>query len=146
MFKANHLVACEGCFYFFIRVPKDLQQHIPSAYIKKSLKTKLKLRRRSKLCRWNIRCSNGSAFGKWYQRFNREHVTTDKGKVFHSLRHSLANNLKQSGVQEVVIAEILQHANDSVTTGRYGKRYQPKVLLEAMILLDYAVTIPEWKV
>jgi hypothetical protein len=41
MFKPNHLVAYKGCFYFFIRVPKDLQQHIPSAYIKKSLKTKV---------------------------------------------------------------------------------------------------------
>ena len=83
----------------------------------------------------------GSAFGKWYQRFNREHVTADKGKVFHSLRHSLANNLKQSGVQEVVIAEILGHANDSVTTGRYGKRYQPKVLLDAIQLLDYGTEL-----
>jgi integrase len=81
----------------------------------------------------------GSAFGKWYQRFNREYVTTDKNKVFHSLRHSLANNLKQNGVQEVIIAEILGHANDSVTTGRYGKRYQPKVLLEALRFLDYGI-------
>jgi integrase len=88
----------------------------------------------------------GSAFGKWYQRFNREHVTTDKVKVFHSLRHTVADTLKQAGVQEVVIAEIMGHANDSMTTGRYGKRYQPKVLLEALKLLNYGVSIPEWRV
>lgn len=83
----------------------------------------------------------GSAFGKWYQRFNRENVTTDKAKVFHSMRHTVADTLKQAGVQEVLISEIMGHANDSMTTGRYGKRYQPKVLLEAMMHLDYGVEI-----
>lgn len=83
---------------------------------------------------------------KWYQRFNREHVSDDPKKVFHSMRHTLANTLKQAGVQEVVIAEIMGHANESMTMGRYGKRYQPKVLLEAMMQLDYDVNIPEWKV
>ncbi|QWV98638.1 site-specific integrase [Geomonas nitrogeniifigens] len=83
----------------------------------------------------------GSAFGKWFQRFNREYVTTDKAKVFHSFRHTVADTLKQAGVQEVVIAEILGHANDSMTMSRYGKRYQPKVLLEALMHLDYGVEI-----
>jgi len=41
MFKANHLVSRKGCYYFFIRVPQDLQQYIPSPHIKKSLKTKI---------------------------------------------------------------------------------------------------------
>jgi len=86
----------------------------------------------------------GSAFGKWFQRFNREYVTKDKAKVFHSFRHTVADTLKQEGVQEVVIAEIMGHANDSMTMSRYGKRYQPKVLLDALMHLDYGVTIPEW--
>ena len=30
--------------------------------------------------------------------------------------------------------------NDSMTMGRYGKRYQPKVLLEALMKLDYKIT------
>jgi len=81
----------------------------------------------------------GSAFGKWFQRFNREHVTTDKAKVFHSLRHTVTDTLKQAGIQEVLISEIMGHANDSMTMSRYGKRYQPKVLLEAMMHLDYGI-------
>lgn len=81
----------------------------------------------------------GSAFGKWFQRFNRQHVTTDKAKVFHSLRHTVADTLKQAGIQEVLISEIMGHANDCITMSRYGKRYQPKVLLEAMMKLDYGV-------
>lgn len=27
--------------------------------------------------------------------------------------------------------------------GRYGKRYQPKILLEALELLEYQITIPK---
>ena len=29
------------------------------------------------------------------------------------------------------------HAHDSIAMGRYGKRYQPKVLLDALVKLDY---------
>lgn len=86
-----------------------------------------------------------NAFGKWYQRFNRNRVTDDPKKVFHSMRHTVADTLKQAGVQEVVIAEIMGHANDSMTTGRYGKRYQPKVLQEALMQLDYGIDIPVWE-
>jgi integrase len=79
----------------------------------------------------------GHHFGKWYQRHNRQYVTTDPLKVFHSFRHTVANTLKQAGVAESVIAEILGHANHSITTGRYGKRYRPSVLLDALMKLDY---------
>lgn len=76
-------------------------------------------------------------FGKWYQRFNRKDITQDPKKVFHSFRHTVADTLKQAGVEGAVIAEILGHANQSITTGRYGKRYRPQVLLEALELLEY---------
>ncbi|NVN93056.1 MAG: tyrosine-type recombinase/integrase [Desulfuromonadales bacterium] len=78
--------------------------------------------------------------------FNREYVTADKAKVFHSLRHNETETLKQAGTQEVVIAEIMGHANDSMTMSRYGKRYQPKVLLDALGHLNYGIEIPAWKV
>jgi len=86
-------------------------------------------------------------FGKWFQRINRASITDEPRKVFHSLRHSFVDFFKQAGTPEAVIAEMVGHSNEkSMTMGRYGKRYQPKVLLEAMMLLDYGVTIPEWKV
>ena len=75
--------------------------------------------------------------GKWYQRFNRKYVTENPKRVFHSFRHTLANTLKQKGVQEVVIAEIMGHAVDSMTMSRYGKVYEPKVLLEALSKLEF---------
>lgn len=78
-----------------------------------------------------------NAYGKCYQRFNRHYVTKDPLKCFHSLRHSFANCLKQKGLQESLIAELIGHANGSITTGRYGKRYQPKMLHEAISLVNY---------
>jgi integrase len=80
-----------------------------------------------------------AALGNWYGRFNRKHVTDDPLKSFHSLRHSFADNLKQLGVQESLIAELMGHTNSSITTGRYGKRYQAKVLLGVVERLDYGL-------
>ncbi|QXE92559.1 site-specific integrase [Geomonas subterranea] len=80
-----------------------------------------------------------NSFGKWYQRFNRKHVTTDPLKTFHSLRHTFADTLKQQGVQENLISELMGHANSSITTGRYGKRYRAQGLLEAICKLDYCL-------
>lgn len=85
--------------------------------------------------------SNG--FGNWYQRFNRRYVTDDPKKVFHSFRHVVTDTLKQAGVQDSVIAELVGHSQGmhSMTMSRYGKRYQPKVLLEAIKRLDYGLDI-----
>jgi integrase len=76
-------------------------------------------------------------YGHWFSRFNRSKITTDPLKVFHSLRHTLADTLKQAGVAEGVISEILGHSNASITTGRYGKRFRPQVLLDALVKLTY---------
>lgn len=76
------------------------------------------------------------ALGKWFQRFNRKHITTDVKKTFHSLRHSFADTLKQALVDKSVVSELLGHTDDSMTFGRYGKRYEPKVLLSAISMID----------
>ena len=100
-----------------------------------------KLRKANKVRLWenlkNGRDGYSTAFGKWYQKFNRDYVTKNDKLVFHSFRHNLANSLKQKGVQEITIAEIIGHSTDSMTMSRYGKRYEPKVLLEALKLIDY---------
>ena len=62
-----------------------------------------------------------NSFGKWYQRFNRRYVSKDPLKVFHSMRHTVADTLKQAGVQEIVIAEITPTHNVRLSlTGRNG--------------------------
>jgi integrase len=76
----------------------------------------------------------------WNRRFNREHISEDKCKVFHSFRHTFTDALKQAGILETIISELVGHStSESMTMGRYGKRYQPKVLLEALMKLDYGV-------
>jgi hypothetical protein len=67
-----------------------------------------------------------------------------KQGLFVYAHHIFVRNgllLKQAGIQEVVIFEIMGHANDSMTMSRYGNRYQPKVLLESMMKLDYGIDV-----
>lgn len=80
-----------------------------------------------------------NAFGKWSQRFNKAYISNDPGKVTYSIRHSFANTLKQKGIQESVIAELMGHTNPCITTGRYGKRYEIDKLLDALNMLDYGI-------
>ena len=56
-------------------------------------------------------------------------VKTSK-KSFHSLRHTFANELKQVGVNERVASELLGHASQNITYGRYGKESRIEILLK----------------
>ena len=82
-------------------------------------------------------------FGRWYRLFNREFVTEDPKKCFHSFRHTFADRLKQSDVQDVLISELLGHANPNISTGRYGKPYHLDKLLAAVELIDFGITLTE---
>ncbi len=79
------------------------------------------------------------AFGRWFQRHNRRYVTENRKRVFHSFRHTLADNLKQRQVNDLIIGEILGHSHGSITSSRYGKSYEPQVMLDALTTLDYGV-------
>ncbi len=81
---------------------------------------------------WRDADGYSNAIGKWFPRFNCHFITDDPQKSFHSLGNAVVDILKQRGVQESIIAELLGHANSSITTGRYGNRYQPHVILEAL--------------
>lgn len=77
-------------------------------------------------------------FGKWFQYHNRKHITGDPKKCFHSFRHLVCDTLKQAGVEVSVISELVGHAHKgNITLSRYGKRYRPQILLDALMKLDY---------
>ncbi len=83
----------------------------------------------------------------WYYRHNRKYITKNPKRTFHSLRHTFADTLKQKAVNEGVISELLGHSNHSMTTGRYGKRYRPLVLLSVLEQLDFDLNlegVKEW--
>jgi integrase len=83
---------------------------------------------------YNINDGHSRKAGRW---FNQEFIHKKLGikeKTFHSFRHTVADRLKQLGIAESYISELLGHSSgDSMTFGRYGKRYQPKVLMEEAV-------------
>jgi len=65
----------------------------------------------------------------------------DRKLVFHSFRHTFANALKQKDVEESMIGELMGHANDSVTTGRYVKDPRLETKREAIGKLAFELPI-----
>jgi integrase len=84
----------------------------------------------------------GQDFSKRFGSFNRKYVTKDRKKVFHSFRHTLANRLKQQGCEEALICQILGHEYaGSESMVRYGKQYNPTVLLAALRKIDFGLNV-----
>lgn len=91
--------------------------------------------------KYNEKNGYGNLFQKWFQRINRNKITKEEQKTFHSLRHNLINNLKQNGFEVQLIAEIVGHSTGSITMERYGKSYKPKRMLDALNTVDYKFDI-----
>jgi len=90
----------------------------------------------------------GQNVSQWFRRFrNRCGVKIRKGKKdYHSLRHTVINHLVQKNVAESYIARLVGHKLKSIDTGRYGKAYPPKQLLEETVLkLDYGIDLSHLK-
>lgn len=83
----------------------------------------------------------GNSFTPWMQKINRIYITKDPKKSFHSFRHSFINNLKQSRADKSVIKGIVGHEDGSITYDRYGKSYEPNVMLTEILKLDYGLDI-----
>ena len=83
----------------------------------------------------------GAAASKWFARYRKRCGITEQGKVFHSFRHTVANQLKQSGTSIEKVAAIMGHVDESETFGRYGKTYHPSVLAVVINTLSYPVFI-----
>ena len=83
--------------------------------------------------------------GRWFnESYLRKKVgIKDPDKTFHSFRHTVINSLKQKGVGESYISEYVGHSSgDSETFGRYGKQYQPTVLMEEVVKkIEYKLDI-----
>ncbi len=81
--------------------------------------------------------SYSMAFVKWFSHYKRSIGITNPKVTFHSFRHTVINHLKQTDVPETKIKELVGHVNESITTGRYGKRYHPVMLKEVVETLNY---------
>jgi integrase len=50
-----------------------------------------------------------------------------------SFRHTLTTHLLEKDVPEYRIAQLVGHTDESQTTGRYGKKFEPDILKEKVI-------------
>jgi integrase len=78
-----------------------------------------------------VKGSYSHGASRWFSRNNpfKSDVKGQKSDVdFHSLRHTVATELKQAGVASQFAAQILGHSNGNITYDRYGKDVDFQVL------------------
>ena len=86
----------------------------------------------------------GRQMSKWFSKWNRQYITEEKRKTFHSIRHSVSTALKYASAQKdsdnisaELISELLGHHQGRISIARYGKRFPPKILLKALLKLPW---------
>jgi integrase len=79
-----------------------------------------------------VRGKLGHAPSKWFGRYKIKQGITDPKKTFHSFRHTLIDELRDSGVQDSLIKRIVGHEDSSVTFGIYGSRTPLRAMVEAL--------------
>ena len=84
----------------------------------------------------------GYTFEKFFSRFNKK-IREDKRTTFHSLRHNFANNLKQNGISEAMLHELMGHSNKDISTGRYSLDYSVENKLAAILKLNHGINLFE---
>ena len=83
-----------------------------------------------------VKGSYSHAGSRWFSRNNPFKSDVKGGKAdvdFHSLRHTVATELKQAGVPSQYAAQILGHSNGSITYDRYGKSIGYEELRAVMV-------------
>lgn len=79
----------------------------------------------------------GQYYSKLYQAFNRDKITSDKKKVFHSLRHNVHNELKQKKVPTDIYHSITGHVPQHEMDAVYTEDHILPNKNEALLLLEY---------
>ena len=60
-----------------------------------------------------------------------------RGKDFHSFRHTVADHLKQKDIQESKAQVLLGHETDSMTYGNYANPYSAAAIVDAVAAIDH---------
>ena len=85
----------------------------------------------------------------WFPKYKKKEcgIIAKKGKkTLHSFRHNVSYCLMKNDVQEYVIAMLLGHEHEQISTGRYGKKFEPELLMEKAVLkLKYDVDLSHLK-
>jgi integrase len=85
----------------------------------------------------------------WFPNYKRKEcgiVAAKYKKTIHSFRHNVSSCLMEHDVQEYVIAMFMGHEHDQISTGRYGQKFEPDMLMErAVYKLDYGIDLSHLK-
>ena len=93
----------------------------------------------------------GQSISRWYAKWRKSWLQdSDERKDFHSYRHTFGNTLKQTGLLDIPLMELMGHSLEkSQTFGRYGKPLNVPALAEAIKKLDYKLDLDsirrDWK-
>jgi len=94
----------------------------------------------------------GKPISRWFALWRKKWLIPDdlkQKKDFHSFRHTFDDRLKQAGVLDVRLPQLMGHSLTDQTFGRYGELLRPPQLLEAVKLLDLGFDLEklrrEWK-
>ncbi|HCL3996436.1 tyrosine-type recombinase/integrase [Pseudomonas aeruginosa] len=78
----------------------------------------------------------GHAPSKWFGRYKAKMGITDSRKTFHSFRHTFIDDLREAGVQDSLIKQMVGHEDGSVTFGVYGSRLQVAAMQQALECIE----------
>jgi integrase len=81
----------------------------------------------------------GQDVGRWFQRYGRRYVSSDKRKSLHSFRHTFITALNRAHVSEAIVAELAGHAHGNIDRDRYGHGFEVKQLRDAVEKLNFGV-------
>jgi len=92
---------------------------------------------------------------RWFCRFRPKVDMTERGKDFHSFRHTIIDDLKQGEVNYHVLKSLVGHSDQlpeefqksDMTMDRYGKKYKAEILHKMVCRLDYSHvlgTVKKW--
>lgn len=79
----------------------------------------------------NLFTYDNKKYSKYFRMNIKDKVSTDKNKVFYSLRHNFANELVQANVRSEHIASLMGHAQENdMTMTTYAEKINVKLLKE----------------
>ena len=91
---------------------------------------------------------------RWFCLFRPKVGLTEKGKDFHSFRHTIIDDLKQGEVNYHVLKALVGHSDQlpeefqkgDMTMDRYGKKYKAEILHKMVCRLNYSKVLAGVKV
>ena len=84
--------------------------------------------------KWRSSTGFGTKISRWFARYLKRLGIKQRGKNFHSFRHTVVNRLSTQQVYEPFIKELIGHSHGSLTMDIYGGRKPLQVLLNECVI------------